>query len=212
MRRIQILGTILTLSLVLVSATATIANPEGEVHKGRMGETTWFSLPEHPDMMIFAMDIRKSPFGPYEFMEISIFPDVIVPITDNQDLADWLDTVFGVPGLTIVVEDHELEVRTTDWRQLSAELTVKVESLLIPGLTVEPLSVVFDGERGSNRLAKSGTETMEIPGTGHTMTASMQGFNAFVTVVLYEGTELELTQMTLGMYASWMRFSIAPTP
>ncbi len=200
MRRTWILGIVLSLILVLVSAAATLtlARNPGEVHHGSMGATTWFAPPNHPDMMVEAVDIQRSPVGPYDFLSITILPDVMVIVTDNDDLADFIDDLmFGGMPVTTRVQDEELEVWRKD-KNLFAELTVEVEP-------VGKLSVMFEGI-GS---AKSEVETDELPGV--TMTARWTGFNAFVTVVAHVGTSNECEQMTLGFMATQMRMTMTAT-
>jgi len=202
MRRIKILGIFLSLVLGLVSGGTiqALAKLEpSEVHCGSMGMTTWFSPPDHPDMMIEALDIKQSPFGPYDFLSITILPDVMVVITDNNDMADFIDTVMagGMP-VTTRVQDDDLEV----WRRgksLFAELTVEDGP-------VGNLSIVFGGIGG----AESGTETEEMPGV--TMTAKYMGFYAFVNVVAHVGTPAECEQMTLGVVLTQMRMTLTVTP
>lgn len=201
MRRIKILGIFLSLVLVLVSGAIiqALAKPKpSEVHYGSMGMTTWFSPPDHPDMMIEALDIKRSPFGPYDFLSITILPNVTVIITDNNDAADFIDDVMGggMP-ITTRVQDDDLEV----WRKgktLFAELNVEDGP-------VGNLSIVFKGIGG----AESDTETEEMPGV--TMTARYMGFYAFVTVVAHVGTPDECEQMTLGVVATQMRMTLTVT-
>ncbi len=201
MRRMKILGIFLSLVLVLVSGAIiqALAKPKpSEVHYGSMGMTTWFSPPDHPDMMIEALDIKRSPFGPYDFLSITILPNVTVIITDNNDAADFIDDVMGggMP-ITTRVQDDDLEV----WRKgktLFAELNVEDGP-------VGNLSIVFKGIGG----AESGTETEEMPGV--TMTARYIGFYAFVTVVAHVGTPDECEQMTLGVVATQMRMTLTVT-
>ncbi len=202
MKRIKILGIFLSLVLALVLASSIQALAKlkpSEVHYGSMGMTTWFSPPDHPDMMIEVLDIKRSPFGPYDFLSITIFPNVTVIITDNNDIADFIDDVMGGGmNITTRVQDDELEV----WRKgktLFAELTMADGP-------VDNLSIVFKGIGG----AESGTETEEMPGV--TMTAKYMGFYAFVTVVAHVGTPAECEQMTLGVLATQMRMILTVTP
>ncbi len=200
MRRIWILGIVLSLVLVLVSAAAalTLARPSGEIHYGSMGGTTWFAPPDHPNMMIEALDIQRSPFGPYDLLGINILPDVMVMITDNEDVADFLDDeMFGGMPVTTRVQDEELEVWRKD-KTLFAELTAEVDP-------VGQLSIMFEGIGN----VKSDIETEEMPGI--TISVRWTGLNAFVTVVAHVGTQNECEQMTLGFIATQVRMTVTAT-
>lgn len=205
MRRIQILGIVLTLFLVLVSATSTPALAKRDnnlygVHYGSIGTTTLINLPDHGPMTIEAMNIERSPFGPYDFLGLMMMPDIMVMITDNDDFADFIDDVmFGGFPVTIRVQDNELEV----WRK-GKNLFAELKYSLSP---IGNLSIVFEGFGG----AKHGTETEEIPGTDLVMTAKFMGFNAFITILAHVGTPAQCELITLGLVGTHVRWTITET-
>ena len=176
MRRIQVLGVALTLFLVLVSAAATpaIAQPQ-MVFVGSFGGAP---VPVHEGMMVEFLDFRESPCGRADMLMISIMmDDVEVPVcavTDNEDLGDLLDEMFGGMVPIIVVEDEELEV----WRKgrtMFAELKV-------PAGPIHPVSAEIKGCSGK---PEKGMESETMP-NGWEMTMTYIGYEAAVSFVYDE--------------------------
>jgi len=195
MRRITVLGIALTLFLVIVSATATptLAQPQ-TVFVGSFGGA---SVPGHGDMMVEFLDFRKSPCGRADMLMISIIVDGEVPVcavTDNEDLGDLLDEMFGGMVPIIVVEDDELEV----WRKgrtMFADLTV-------PAGDIHPVSAEFKGCSGK---PEKGMESETMP-NGWEMTMTYISYEAIVSFE-YDDTPYP---PTVGMVGPQFLLKITP--
>ncbi len=149
-------------------------------------------------MAVEVIDFRRTPFGWVDCLILYLMVDgqdvPLMVITDNQDFADLLDTMIGMP-FTIVVDDDELEV----WRigrRLYAELTTE-------DLPISPLYMEFKGWSGGPEF-ESGSE--EFP-TGYTSTMEMMYFYADVTVDCH-GIDCVIT--TIGMVSPHIIMNVVP--
>lgn len=196
MRRIQVLGIILALFLVLVSVTATPALAQPKlVFVGSFGGAP---VPEHDGMMVEFLDFRESPCGRADVLMVSIMVDEeevpVCAVTDNEDFAALLDEMFGGMVPVVVVEDEELEV----WRKgrtMFAELTVQAED-------VHPVSAEIKGCSGK---PEKGMESETMP-SGAEMTMTYIAYEAVVSFV-YDDTPCP---PTVGMVGPQFLLKITP--
>jgi len=195
MRKTLVLGIVLVLSLSLVAATTTLAFADAKlVLVGSFGGAP---VPGHDDVMVEFLDFRRSPYGKADCMMLSVLVDgeewPILAATDNEELAELLDWMFGGMVPVVVVADDELEV----WRRgrtLYAELTVQVGD-------VHPVYAEFKGCSGAAvRMVESET----IPGLCE-MTLSAITLDAVVTYVCGEDTVL-----AVGMVGPQFLWTVTP--
>lgn len=191
----MVLGIVLVLSLSLVAATTTLAFADAKlVLVGSFGGAP---VPGHDDVMVEFLDFRRSPYGKADCMMLSVLVDgeewPILAATDNEELAELLDWMFGGMVPVVVVADDELEV----WRRgrtLYAELTVQVGD-------VHPVYAEFKGCSGAAvRMVESET----IPGLCE-MTLSAITLDAVVTYVCGEDTVL-----AVGMVGPQFLWTVTP--
>jgi len=165
MRRVQILGLILALFLVLVPGTATPALAQPElVFVGSVGIAP---VPGHDGLMIVEfLDIKRSPVGRADALTLSTMAEEpVAAVTDNEEFAFFLEAM-GFP--VVVVEDEELEV-WMEGRTMYAELTV----------SAGPLHPIYAEFKGCYGKPIKGEESGPMPG-GAWMTMTYIGYEAVV--------------------------------
>ena len=187
MQRMKTLGIVLALSLLVVPITPVLARKDpSTIHYGCLGMTMGTFMGQ--TFMIEAINIERSPIGPYDFMVMMMGVEMYA-YTDNLAMVPIFEELMenmGMPDIE-VVDDEELEVC-----QRGKRVIVELNTGPYTGLSVE-----FKGISG----AEKGVESFTNPTNGWMMEAKFIGFYAFVNVLIFE-------YIGVGQVATQMRMTI----
>lgn len=186
MNKTKTLGIVLTLFLILIQVTIipVFAKPSPKkVHNGSMGSSSYIIIPDEMTMMIEAINIERSPYGPYDFIMVYKFDDdgTLVNMNgyidnDDDNLLEEFDNMM--PYMPIdKVDDEDLEI----WRKGKKVFVQTTDDLLHP---VDLLPINFYMEFEGYGGAETGTESYNQD--GWTWEIRLTSFDAFVYIPMYE--------------------------